>query len=134
MDLVIDANSVISALIKEGKSSEILVSFSFNFFAPEFLFEEINKYRDEIFRKSHRGEEELFGILNGLRDTIRFYQRGEFSEYLEEAERICPDGNDVEYFALALKLKCGIWSNDKRLKEQDKIKVYSTGDLVGKGI
>lgn len=37
---------------------------------------------------------------------------------------------DSEYFALALKLNCAIWSNDKRLKQQDKIKVYSTEDLV----
>ena len=34
------------------------------------------------------------------------------------------------YFALALKLNCGIWSNDKKLKNQDKVKVYSTEDLL----
>ncbi|MEK6928390.1 MAG: hypothetical protein AABW65_00335 [Nanoarchaeota archaeon] len=33
-------------------------------------------------------------------------------------------------FALALKLDCAIWSNDKKLNEQDKVKIYSTEDLI----
>ena len=43
---------------------------------------------------------------------------------------ISPDEKDTAYFALALKLKCAIWSNDKKLKEQDKVTVYNTGELM----
>ena len=50
--------------------------------------------------------------------------------YMEEADLITPDPDDVMYFALALKLNCSIWSNDKKLKHQDKIKVYFTEELV----
>ena len=35
----------------------------------------------------------------------------------------------MAYFALALKLNCAIWSNDKKLKEQNKIQVCSTHEL-----
>ena len=49
---------------------------------------------------------------------------------MKEAEKITPDKKDVLYFALALKLRCGIWSNDKKLKTQNKIKIYSTEDLL----
>ncbi len=45
-----------------------------------------------------------------------------------------PDENDIIYFALALKLKCCIWSNDKALKRQDRIMVLSTKELLGLGI
>ena len=45
-------------------------------------------------------------------------------------KKISPDINDTEYFALALKLKCSIWSNDKKLKKQNKVKVYSTEEIV----
>lgn len=38
--------------------------------------------------------------------------------------------SDTEYFALALKLKCSVWSNDKKFKKQDKVKVYSTNELI----
>ena len=54
MNLVIDANILFSALIKAGKTIEILLNPGFNFYAPEFLLEEFQKYRDEILIKTHR--------------------------------------------------------------------------------
>ncbi|MBT5021736.1 hypothetical protein HOK51_08530 [Candidatus Woesearchaeota archaeon] len=49
---------------------------------------------------------------------------------MNSAKIICPDENDVDYFALALKLNCAIWSNDKKLKNQNSIIVYSTEELI----
>ena len=49
--------------------------------------------------------------------------------YVEEAEKLTPDPDDMAYFALALKLNCAIWSNDKKLKDQNKIKIYNTHEL-----
>ena len=54
----------------------------------------------------------------------------EFKDKLIIAKEISPDSNDVLYFSLALKLNCAIWSNDKKLKQQNKIKIYSTEDLI----
>jgi predicted nucleic acid-binding protein len=42
---------------------------------------------------------------------------------------MCPDENDLEYFALALKLRYAIWSQDKTLKQQQIIRIYSTEEL-----
>ena len=53
-----------------------------------------------------------------------------FFDFIDGAERISPDPKDTSYFALALKLNCPIWSNDKKLKEQNKIKIYSTEEIV----
>ena len=52
-----------------------------------------------------------------------------FQPFMKEAEQISPDTKDTEYLALAMKLKCAVWSNDKKLKTQDKVKIYSTEDL-----
>ena len=52
------------------------------------------------------------------------------SIFQKEAEKISPGLKDTQYLALALKLNCAIWSNDKKLKEQDKVKVYSTNELL----
>ena len=49
---------------------------------------------------------------------------------MDEAKKLSPDPKDTEYLALALKLNCAFWSNDKKLKTQNKIKVYSTEDLT----
>lgn len=43
--------------------------------------------------------------------------------------KISPDKDDVDYFALALKLDIGIWSNDKLLKGQSVVKVFNTMEM-----
>lgn len=53
---------------------------------------------------------------------IKFVPLSEYKEYLSKAKEISPDPNDVDIFALALKLNCPIWSNDKELKKQNVIK------------
>ena len=51
---------------------------------------------------------------------------------MEKARKISPDEKDTVYLALALKLRCGLWSNDKDLKEkQNSVQVYSTEELIG---
>ncbi len=130
MNLITDANSVISALIKEGKSAEILLSFTLNFYTPEFILQEIEEHKEEILEKTHRIESEFDNLFGDIKKIINIIPKEDFEEYISEAKKISPDPDDVMYFALALKLNCAIWSNDKKLKEQTKIKVYSTGDLI----
>ena len=131
MRLVVDANIIFSVLIKECKTKEILFDFVYELYTPEFVFSEIKKYEEEILSKTHRTKEEFDLVFSGLKEIIKVVPSEDFEEFIEEAETISPDPDDASYFALALKLDCGIWSNDKRLKDQDKIKVYSTIDLLG---
>jgi predicted nucleic acid-binding protein len=130
MNLILDANVLFAALIKEGKTIEILLNPSFNLYAPEFLFEEFTKYKDEILHKTHRNEGQFLEILNILNNIINLVPREEYADKIKIAVEISPDENDIDYFALALKLDCAIWSNDKRIKEQNKVKVYSTENII----
>ena len=130
MKLVADANILFSCLIKEGKTIELFLNPFLKLHAPEFLLEEFEKYKKEILNKTNRTQEEFDNIFNILKEIITLIPMKKFENYFEEAKIFCPDKNDVNYFALALKLNCPIWSNDKKLKQQDKIKVYSTRDLI----
>jgi len=130
MDLVIDANILFAALIKESVTKELILSNGINLFAPEFLFEEFYKYKEEILKKTNRSLEEFDEIFMILTNIITLIPEEEFGLFLEKAKSISPDENDSVYFALALKLNCAIWSNDKKLKNQDRIRVYSTQDLI----
>ena len=65
-----------------------------------------------------------------LERKIKLIPLEEIEPFIKIAEKTCPDKKDAHYFALALKLNCGIWSNDKQLKSQDKVKIYSTGDIL----
>jgi len=61
---------------------------------------------------------------------IKTAELGEFRKFLKTALRHSPDKNDAPYIALALKLGCPLWSNDKALKKQEKAIVISTEELL----
>lgn len=131
MDLVIDANIIFAALIKESKTHELLFDERLHLFTTEFFFTEFEKHAEELQEKTEKSEEELNQLMNVLKTKIILVPLEELLPYLNEAEKISPDPDDVAYIALALKLKCAIWSQDRALKEkQNKVQVYSTKDLV----
>ena len=130
MNLVVDANILFAALIKDSISYEILVFGKFHFFTPEYIFQELVKHKEEILNKTKRSKKEFYIALGILKEKINIVPLTDLIEYLPRAQEICPDPNDEAYFTLALKLNCAIWSNDKELKNQNKIKVYSTKDLL----
>ncbi len=131
MDLIIDANILFSILIKSGKTEELFFEEDLHLFAPEFLFEEFEKYKELILEKTERTKEEFNRLITILKKKIKIIPNEETDKFLQEAKKASPDAKDVDYFALALKIKCPLWSNDKALKsKQEIIKVYSTEDLV----
>lgn len=128
--LVLDANVLFSILINQGKNTEIFSNFRLSLYCPSFIFREFQKHRKEILSKTKRTEEEFNHLLLSLRSILKVIPESDFCKFNELACRVSPDINDASYLALALKLNCGIWSNDKKLKEQDFVKVYSTSDLI----
>ncbi len=130
MKLVVDANILIASLIRKGGTAKLLVNPSFELYSPEFIIEEILKYAEEISGKTKRVN--LADMLYDLHSIITFVKKEELDSYLEKAKLISPDIKDAMYLALALKLNCPIWSNDKLLKNQTQIKVYSTSELMTK--
>jgi predicted nucleic acid-binding protein len=130
MDLVVDANILFAALIKKGATSNLLFSNELHLYAPEFLLNEFEKYRDLIIEKTERPDIEFEELLSVYLRRINFVPTEEIVPYLTEARKISPDPNDAVYFAVALKVNASLWSNDSILKKQDKIKVYSTKELI----
>lgn len=133
MDLVLDANVFFSALIlKEGKTRELLLDRRLALFAPEFLLEESNKYLEMLSKKTRLSKQDVQHLIKELfyEAHISVFASPELGESTKAAKWACPDPNDAEYFALAITLGCPIWSNDKKLKEQSSVKVYSTKEVA----
>ncbi|MEK6939261.1 MAG: PIN domain-containing protein [Nanoarchaeota archaeon] len=132
MELVVDANVFFSALMRNSHTRHFLLLGGHTLYTSEFVLEEIMKYIDEICEKTLLSREEIVSLLNEiiLLANIRIIPVSEYKAYVKAAQEICPDSNDVHYFALALKLKFPIWSNDKKLKDQEKVKVYASHELV----
>ena len=128
MELVIDANILFSALIKDSHTRHFLLLSNHRFYTSEFVFTEIRKHIKYISKKTSLPETEIRLILEEIiiLSNIKIISLNDFKEHIEKAKLICPNVDDIQYFALALKLRCPIWSNDKKLQEQDIIKIYTT--------
>ena len=129
MKLVIDANILFSALIKDSLTAELLFEEDLELYAPAFFIEEFMKYEELILKKMKRSREKYIEILHCLKDIINSVSEEEFDEFLDKAKQISLDEKDISYVALALKIKCGIWSNDKKLKDQKVVTVYTTAEI-----
>ena len=133
MKLVIDANLLFAALIKERSTAELLISDKLQLFAPEFLFTEFVKYKEIILKKTHRSLEEFDQFFDILKEQITVIPKNEIIPFMDKAEKISPDPKDIVYLALAFALKAYLWSNDKKLKkDQNVITVFSTEELIEK--
>lgn len=130
MRLIIDANELFSFFNKKSKARELSLLPKIKLYSPMFVIEEINKYKKDISKKFNLTELQFKIIEKLFYNVINIVGIEEFSEFIKEAETISPDPKDVEYFALALKLNCPIWSEDKKLKNQDKVEVLSTSEIL----
>ena len=72
MDIILDANILFAALIRQSKSRSLLVSDRLCLYAPEFVLEEMEKYQSEILRKTGKSEQEFEHVLNMLKRRISF--------------------------------------------------------------
>ncbi len=131
MDLVVDANILFAALIRDSTTSTMLFDDRLHLFAPEYLLIEFEKYRNVILKKTNRSDEEFNEVLDLFQRRIFFVPSEEISDFIEPALAITPDMKDVPYIALALCRHISIWSNDKKLKTcLGEVQVYSTHDLL----
>ena len=130
MEIVLDANILFAGLIKDSTTAILLFNPNLKLYTPEFILEEFMKYSELIQKKMKRTREEFVTIMHQLHQVITVVPQDEYERYMERAKKISPDENDVMYVALALKMKCGIWSNDGRLKEQSKVTICNTKELL----
>ncbi len=130
LTLVIDANMMMSLLMAEGSKRKLFFSGHIKPVSPEFVLFEIGKYWQEIIDKSKLSEEKLRLLFSEVRKVLNTLSLSDVKDFMSEALNVSPDPDDAEYFALALKLNCPIWSEDKLLKKQLRVKVLNTPELM----
>ena len=130
MDLVVDANILFSAAITDSKTSELLLRDDLSLYAPEYLFEEFEKYEDTLLEKTHREPDDFDRFVRILKRHITLVPKEEFKDELDEARSFCPDTGDVPYLGLALYLNAPVWTDDKELRQQDRVDVLTTSELI----
>jgi predicted nucleic acid-binding protein len=131
--LIIDANILFASIIKDSSTAELLISDKLYLYAPEFLFDEFTKYERYILEKTNRSKEDFDQYLKILKEEIEIIPEKVITSFIEKAEKFSPDPKDTVYLACALAIDSKIWSNDKKLKEDQKeIEVLTTEELIKK--
>ena len=133
INLVIDTNIVISALIRKSFTRKLLCHPALTLFAPQILIVEIQKHQDLIQRKSKLTQAVYIKLQKSLLDHVISVPEEIYQPKLTEALDLIGhrDPKDVPFLALALSIKVeGIWSNDEDFKGQRKIVVFTTVDLI----
>ena len=130
--LVVDANILFAMIIKNSKTSDIILSDNFELITPAFVHVEFEKYKSLLLDKTSRNQIDIDDLLDLIFRKVKTVVQEDYEEFMPKARKLTPDPKDADYFAVALKEKCTIWSNDKKLKTQNVVNIISTSELLEK--
>ena len=131
MKLVVDTNVLFSSFKKESETRKLISNFEIlESVTPSFCIDELNEHKECICEKSMLSDSEFEEVFDDLLIFVKVFSLSEYKEFLSDAKTVSPDPDDIDLFALALKLDCPIWAQEKAFKKQSKIKVFSTSDLI----
>ena len=132
MKRVIDANVVISALIADSKTRELVVTLEPDLLTPAFVYDEIENYEELIVEKSRMEPGRVAQFVDLLFQYIAVVPVDEFHPAIKEADAAIggTDPDDVLYLTCAIASDATIWSDDSDFDEQDVVKRYSTSGVI----
>lgn len=120
MNVVVDTNILFSSLVSENsRLRDILLESEHKFYAPNYLFVELFRYKDKIIRLGKLDENSLYLYLQMMLEKISFVQIDLITdENREKAYHLCKDidEKDTIFVALSLELNAQLWTGDKKLK------------------
>jgi predicted nucleic acid-binding protein len=133
MNLVVDTNILLS-FFRENPVREFIVHselLGWELYTPTYAISELRANKSRVMKYAGIASEDDFEfILSTLDSFITVPPTSSFDDFELEAKRVSPHIKDSPFFALALKLNCGLWSNEPRLKKQPVVKVVSTKELI----
>ena len=133
MRIIVDANIIISALIRDSATRRILLHPRFDFYAPEYIMEEIERHKDLISKKAGLSIQGVDTLISLMFDNIKAVGPALYKDNISKAHGLIGayDENDVPFVALALSIpNSGIWTNDNHFSKQDRIRIWKTEDLI----
>lgn len=126
--LAADANVVLSAVA--GKAAlRVFLKEAIEIVTTQFNIEEVLEYLGVISGKYRLSEEILESQLKLL--PLKIYHRDLYEDFIPMAAMKMggKDEDDIELFALAMKLRIPVWSNDSDFRHSG-IEVYTTAKLL----
>ncbi len=129
MNIVLDANIFIAALMGSRSHIVIITSYHHKFYAPRKIIEEIKKHKEYICERSGYTSEEFDAAFNALVVFVKLMERSEYNAFFKQAKHALEkrDLKDADYVACAQVVHADfIWTNDKDFSVQNLVKTKTT--------
>jgi len=133
MNIVLDANILFSALIRDSTTRRMILEYDDRFLFPTYIFEELEKHKAELIRKSCLNEDEFNQLLSMLLRKVSVVPNEVLYPCQKEAYEAVKDidRDDVLFVACVLAYPNSIlWSDDKKLKKIKHVTVLNTKEII----
>lgn len=130
--LVVDANVLFSALLRDGTTRHLLLYGGLDLHTPDAIWDELERNRGCLVKKSRATEAAFDLLLDALRDRIGGIPVALVRDRMDEAIEIVgeKDRLDAPYVAATLALDATLWTNDTRLAGTRRVRVVTTAEVV----
>lgn len=134
MNIVIDSNILFSALIKNSTTRKIILEYEGCFLFPSPIFEEMQKHKHELIKKSGMTTKYFNLLLELLLKKVIVIPKEKLIPYKHQADALVKniDPDDSVFVACALAYKGILWTDDKKLKKVKSIRVLNTKEIIQK--
>ncbi len=132
MLLVVDTN-ILFSFFRENPVRFVIVNaklFGLELLTSKYNISELKDNKAGLLKYSKLNLEQVESVIDELDKFISGIASEEYKEFESEAKQLAPHDKDIPFFALALKLGCAIWSNEPAFKEQSRVKVFNTRELL----
>ncbi len=130
MKVTVDANILFACLIKESFTRKLWFDADLQLFAPRTIIAEFLKYQETIKKKYGDNQLDFDRLLDTVIAQLRLVPDSELKPFVPAAASLLNDEKDWLYLACALKENTIIWSNDAGFKEQSRIEVRTTAEMM----
>lgn len=132
MEIVLDTNILISSLLKNGLTRDLILLSPFEMYTIELSKIEIEKHKEELILKSKLDETSFDYLRDFIFRKVDFITIEDIIPFKDKAIEIMReiDIDDSLFLALAMSLNCPIWSNDAHFKRQSSVKAFTTQELI----
>lgn len=133
--IVVDSNIIFSALIFKDSTNRKILQKPLLFVTPEYALKEIEVHLPLIIKKCASrkvSEKEVRFAVDTILSNIIFIPDESYKPFIKEAVKLMKniDEKDSPFIAVAMALNLPLWSNDKALKKQKRVPIYSTEEIL----
>jgi predicted nucleic acid-binding protein len=135
MKLVVDANIIFAALLKDAETRKILLFPEYYYLTPDFIKIEIENHKDEIIERLNISRRIVDELLSMIFSNIKLVEYDKYEKRIDKAYNAMKniDEDDTPLIALCLSIpNDGIWTEDRHFQKQNLVKIWKTRDIIDK--